>query len=117
MLGALALRLPLPVVLASVAVAGLIFGPMNTLSATAIQRSTPPAMLGRVFGTITALSMVGVPIGSVLAGVIVPEVGLVPTLFGMCAVYVVLAIVMALNPALRAMDRAAPEGRLSEAWT
>jgi MFS family permease len=117
LLGALALRLPLPVVLASVAVAGLIFGPMNTLSATAIQRSTPPAMLGRVFGTITALSMVGVPIGSVLAGVIVPEVGLVPTLFGMCAVYVVLAIVMALNPALRAMDRATPEGQLSEART
>jgi len=117
MLGPLALRLPLSVVLASVAVAGLLFGPMNTLSATAIQRSTPPAMLGRVFGTITALSMVGVVIGSVLAGVVVPQVGLVPTLLGMCAVYVVLAIVMAFNPALRAMDRETPEEQLSEART
>lgn len=115
MLGPLALRLPLPVVLVSVGVAGLIFGPMNTLSATAIQRSTPPLMLGRVFGTVTALSMVGVPVGSVLAGVIVPEIGLIPTLAAMCGVYLVLAVVMAFNPALRAMDAAAPEEHLSGA--
>lgn len=86
LIGTLAATPPLAVVLAAMAVAGLIFGPTNSLSATAIQENTPPQMLGRAFGALTALAMAGIPFGSVLAGFVIEGVGLVPTILGMGAV-------------------------------
>ena len=65
--------------------------------------STPPHLLGRVFGTLTALSMVGISIGSGVIGVVTSNVGLVATLLCMAAVYLAVGVLMALNPALRAM--------------
>jgi hypothetical protein len=110
MFGALAATLPLPALLASVALSGALFGPMNALSATAIQQVTPPALLGRVFGAVTALSMIGIPLGATAVGVILAEAGLVGTVVGMGAVYLALAASMAFNPALRAMDTPVQQG-------
>ncbi len=83
--------------------AGLIAGPINPLYETVIQERTPE-MLGRTFGMLTALAYVGIPIGSVLAGVFVDEVGLVPTILGMGAIYLGVTVGMFFNPALRQMD-------------
>jgi predicted MFS family arabinose efflux permease len=102
--GTLAATPPLGVVVAAAALAGLIAGPINPLYETVIQEKTPPEMLGRTFGTITALEYVGIPIGSILAGVVVEEVGLVPTILGMGAIYLAVTIGMFFNPALRQMD-------------
>ena len=63
MFGALAATPPLAMLLVALAVSGVIFGPTNSLSAIAIQETTPPGLLGRVFGTVSALSMVGNPWG------------------------------------------------------
>jgi hypothetical protein len=57
-----------------------------------------------VIGTVSALSMVGVPLGATIVGLVVAEVGLVATLVGMGGIYLALAVAMVLNPALRAMD-------------
>ena len=102
--GTLAATPPLGVVVAAAALAGLIAGPINPLYETVIQERTPPQMLGRTFGTITALAYVGIPIGSILAGVFVEEVGLVPTILGMGAIYLVVTVSMFFNPALKQMD-------------
>jgi len=102
--GSLATTPPLGALLAALAVSGVIFGPMNSLFAIAIQETTPTALLGRVIGTITALAMVGVPLGATAVGIVVAKVGLVATLVGMGGIYLVLGVAMALNPALRAMD-------------
>jgi predicted MFS family arabinose efflux permease len=104
MFGSLAATPPLAVLLAALAVSGLIFGPMNSLFAIAIQETTPTGLLGRVIGTVSALSMVGVPLGATVVGLVVAEAGLVATLVGMGGIYLALAVVMALNPALDAMD-------------
>ena len=104
MFGSLAATLPLPALLAALTVSGVVFGPMNALFATAIQETTPTDLLGRVIGTVSALSMVGVPLGATVVGVVVAEAGLVATLIGMGGIYLALAVAMALNPALRAMD-------------
>lgn len=104
MFGALALRPPLAVLLALLVVSGVLFGPMNSLLATTVQETTPPALLGRAFGTIVALSMVGVPIGATASGLVVESVGLVGTLIVMGSVYLVLGLCMAVNPALRALN-------------
>jgi hypothetical protein len=47
-----------------------------------IQEHTPPQLLGRVFGALTALAQAGIPIGAVLAGVVVQRAGLIPTIVG-----------------------------------
>ena len=57
-----------------------------------------------MIGTVSALSMVGVPLGATVVGVVVAEAGLVATLIGMGGIYLALAVAMVLNPALRAMD-------------
>jgi hypothetical protein len=45
-----------------------------------------------------------IPIGSILAGVVVEEVGLVPTILGMLAIYLAVTVSMFFNPALRQMN-------------
>jgi MFS family permease len=95
---------PLPVVVAGVALAGLLAGPINPIYETVIQENTPPAMLGRVFGTITALAFALIPVGAVLAGTVIQTFGTVPTIIGMGAVYLAVTLSAFLNPRLRAMD-------------
>lgn len=102
--GSLAATPPLPVVLIAVAISGLFFGPLNSLSAIAVQENTPEAMLGRTFGAMTALSTVSIPLGTVVVGAITAKAGTIPTLIGMGVIYVFMAIAMSFNPALRKMD-------------
>jgi hypothetical protein len=45
-----------------------------------------------------------IPLGAVLAGVLIDEVGLIPTIVGMGAVSFAATLAMFLNPALRRMD-------------
>ena len=89
----------MPVLPREIAIASL-----RPLPAIAIQETTPTGLLGRVFGTVTALAMVGVPLGATAVGIVVAKVGLVATLVGMGGIYLALAVAMVLNPALRAMD-------------
>ncbi len=60
--------------------------------------------MGRTFGTLTALAYAGMPMGLILAGVVVEAVGLVPTIVGMGTIHVVVTVSMFFNPALRQMD-------------
>jgi MFS family permease len=104
MFTALALTPPLPLLLVAMVISGVIFGPMNAVSATVVQEATPPQLLGRVFGTLTSISMVGIPVGTTVVGMLISDLGLIPTMLCMTAVYLALGIVMALNPALKAMQ-------------
>jgi predicted MFS family arabinose efflux permease len=102
--GAFAATPPLFAVLIAAAVAGVIAGPINPIFETVVQEKTPPEMLGRVFGTLTALAYLGIPIGSVLAGICVEAFGLVPTIVGMGLIYITVTLSMFLNPALKQME-------------
>ena len=102
--GTLALSPPLAVAIIAAIAAGLAFGPVNPIFATVTQENTPQDMLGRVFGALTAIAQAAIPIGAVVAGVAVQQAGLIPTIVGMGAVYVVVMIGMFFNPALRGMD-------------
>jgi MFS family permease len=102
--GLLALTPPLGVLVIAGFVGGLLFGPINPIASTVIQEHTPPAMLGRVFGALTALAQAGIPIGAVLAGVVVQKAGLIPTIVGMGALYLLMPLGMFFNRSLRQMD-------------
>jgi MFS family permease len=102
--GTLALSPPLAVAIVAAIAAGLAFGPVNPVFATVTQENTPPDLLGRVFGALTAIAQAAIPIGAVVAGVAVQQVGLIPTIVGMGVIYVVVTIGMFFNPTLRGMD-------------
>jgi predicted MFS family arabinose efflux permease len=68
-------------------------------------------MLGRVFGALTALAQAGIPIGAALAGVVVQRAGLVPTILGMGAIYLLVILGMVFNRSLRQMDAASNTDR------
>jgi MFS family permease len=102
--GTLALSPPLAVAIIAAIAAGLAFGTVNPIFATVTQENTPPHLLGRVFGVLTAIAQAAFPIGAVVAGVAVQRAGLIPTIVGMGVAYVLVMIAMFFNPALRGMD-------------
>jgi MFS family permease len=102
--GTLALSPPLGVAIIAAIAAGLAFGTVNPIFATVTQENTPPHLLGRVFGVLTAIAQAAFPIGAVVVGVAVQGAGLIPTIVGMGVVYVLVMIAMFFNPALRGMD-------------
>jgi MFS family permease len=109
--GTLALSPPIAVAIVAAIAAGLAFGPVNPIFATVTQENTPQDMLGRVFGALTAIGQAAIPIGALVAGAAVQGAGLIATIVGMGAVYVLVMIGMFFNPALRGMDvRHQPSG-------
>lgn len=57
--GTLAVSPPLAVAIIAALAAGLAFGPVNAIFATVTQENTPPQLLGRVFGVLTAIAQAG----------------------------------------------------------
>jgi predicted MFS family arabinose efflux permease len=67
--------------------AGAGFGPVNPIFATVTQKNTPPHQLGRVLGALTTIAQFPIPVGALLAGVVVQGAGLHPTIVGMGVIY------------------------------
>lgn len=61
------------VVAAALVAIGIVEGPFNIAFVTLRQRRTDPAMFGRVFAVSMSLNMIGTPIGSALAGFVIPR--------------------------------------------
>jgi MFS family permease len=62
-------------------------------------------MRGRVFGTITAIAFVAIPLGMALAGFLVEWAGLRATLAFIAAGYLLTTISLLVIPAFRDMER------------
>jgi hypothetical protein len=56
---------------------------INLLYETVIQEQTPPQTLGHLLGAVQPVSMAGMPVGTVLAGIAVQALGVLPTNAGM----------------------------------
>ena len=87
---AMALGAPLPVLLPVLAFSGLAAGALNPMMATAMYGLVPDGMRARVFGATTAGVAASMPLGALLGGLAVEQVGLVPTLVACGVLYVVL---------------------------
>ena len=87
---AMALGAPLPVLLPVLALSGLAAGALNPMMATAMYGEIPDGMRARVFGATTAGVAASMPLGALLGGLAVEQVGLVPTLATCAALYLVL---------------------------
>lgn len=87
---AMALGAPLPVLLPVLALSGLAAGALNPMMSTAMYGEVPDGMRARVFGALTAGVAASMPLGALLGGLAVEQVGLVPTLATCAALYLVL---------------------------
>lgn len=86
-------------------IAGLAISPVTPIALTVVQERLPTEMRARVFGTISASILIGIPLGTFLSGFMVTWFGLSATLFVMGAVYLVTTLSLLVNPAMRKMER------------
>jgi len=106
--GGLVLQPPLPVLVVVGLTGGLLSGPINPIILTVVQAETPPQLLGRVFGALTAVAQAGIPFGAAIIGLVIEGAGLIETIAGMGVLYVLTLTVMFTIPALRRMDAVSP---------
>lgn len=86
----MALGADLPLLLPVLAFSGLAAGALNPMIATAMYGQVPDGMRARVFGATTAGVAASMPLGALLGGLAVEQVGLTPTLVVCGVLYVVL---------------------------
>jgi MFS family permease len=103
-IGVLALLPPAPVMIAAMFLGGLISGPNGPLVSTVLQERTPAALRGRVFGASTAVGFAAAPAGVLLVGVLLETAGVQPALLGMTAVFLAVAVALALDRGLPEMN-------------
>ena len=94
----------LPLLVAVYALCGICIGPVNPLFSMIEFERVPVAWRARVFGAMTAGSMLGAPLGGLLAGGLVPAIGIRPCILLFGVVYLVATGSLLVNPALRALD-------------
>lgn len=88
---AMALGAPAPVLLPVLAVSGFAAGAINPMIATAMYGLIPDGMRARVFGVTTAGVTATMPLGAFLGGLAAEQLGVVGTMAGCAALYLVLA--------------------------
>ncbi len=93
-----------PLLVVVYAIAGLAAAPINPLIDTLAFERIPKEMRARVFGSIIAGAFVGIPLGTLLSGYIVPLVGLRMSLVVIGALYLLTTCSLLVNPALKTMD-------------
>ncbi len=100
----------LPFLIAWQIIAGLAIAPVNPILSTVMQERLPAEMRARVFGTMSAGTLAGIPLGTLMSGYMVTWLGLQMTLLIMGALYLLTTLSLLVNPALRGMDRPLPRG-------
>ena len=93
------------VLVALFAVCGLFIGAINPIFDTVAYERVPAGLRARVFGVLTAGAMLGSPLGGLIAGAIVPSIGIMPSLLLFGAIYTVATVSLLVNPSLRGMNK------------
>jgi MFS family permease len=102
---ALATLPPLPAVLAALAVVGFAAGPINPLLLTVASEVVPARLRGRVFGATRAGAWAAIPLGILLGGVVVEQIGVVATFLAIGLCYLAVTTYGFFNPAFAELDR------------
>ncbi|QBD80570.1 MFS transporter [Ktedonosporobacter rubrisoli] len=95
----------LPILIGWNIIAGLAVGSINPLLDTVLQERVAPEMRARVFGTLYAGVMIGIPLGTFVSGYLVQWLGLQMTLIVMGTIYLASTLSLLINPALKGIDK------------
>ncbi len=93
----------LPLIIAWNILAGLCIAPINPLIDTVLQERLPTEMRARVFGSISAGVLIGIPLGTFASGYVATWLGLKATLLVMGGLYLLTTSSLLVNPALKKM--------------
>lgn len=103
--GVLALFPPLPAVIVTLTIVGCLGSPINILLTTIRQERVPPQLRGRVFGMMMAVNNLTVPLGVVVAGRVLQQTGLRPTLLIVAGCYLPLMAALFWLRAFQGLDQ------------
>ncbi|MCL2535152.1 MAG: MFS transporter [Nocardiaceae bacterium] len=95
---------PLWVLLALALVIGLVYGPVGPIANWAMQTRSPEHMRGRVVGVMTSTAYAAGPLGYLLAGPLIDQIGIRTTFFALAIPVVAVAGVCFTLPVLRELD-------------
>lgn len=95
----------LPVIIVWNIIAGLCIAPINPLADTIMQERVPAAMRARVFSTMNAGVLAGIPLGTFAGGYIAAWIGLRATLIIMGGIYLLTTLSLLVNPAMKKMEK------------
>jgi MFS family permease len=101
----LALLPPYAIMIALALGVGLLYGPVDPLVNYAMQTRTPERLRGRVIGVITSATYGAGPVGYLLAGPLVDQVGVRPAFLAMSLGLLAVALAAIALPSLRELDR------------
>ena len=88
---------------------GFAAGPINPLLLTVASEVVPTRLRGRVFGATRAGAWAAIPLGILLGGVVVEEIGVAATLLAIGLCYLAVTGFGFFNPAFRELDRHADQ--------
>ena len=89
-------------------VIGIGSGLLNPMVGTFLQITTPEQFMGRVMGLVRAGAMVAQPVGLLLGGAVIALFGFSTSILMIAGLMAVPAILLAISPAMRALDTTAP---------
>jgi MFS family permease len=95
----------LPVIIVWNIIAGLCISPINPLADTVMQERIPAVMRARVFGSMSAGVLAGIPLGTFAGGYIAAWIGLRTTLIIMGGIYLLTTLALLVNPAMKKMEK------------
>jgi MFS family permease len=82
-------------------VAGVSWGPFNPLWNSVVQRRIEPHLQGRVYGLQMSVLYAAPPLGQVVVGYSVDQLGIQPTFFVVIGLFLVFAVLLTSVPVLR----------------
>ena len=95
---------PLWVLLTLAVVIGLVYGPVGPIANWAMQTRSPEHLRGRVVGVMTSTAYAAGPLGYMLAGPLIDQIGISATFFVLAVPVVAVAGVCFALPVLRELD-------------
>ncbi|TSD46311.1 MFS transporter [Rhodococcus sp. KBS0724] len=101
---AMSLLPPLWVILVLAGLQGLVYGPVGPIANYAMQTRSPEHMRGRVVGVMTSTAYAAGPLGYLVVGPLLDQLGIASTFVALSIPIVVIAIVCAALPVLRELD-------------
>lgn len=86
------------------AATGLLFGPINPIINLALQERVPPRLRGRAIGVLMSLAYAAGPIGFLVVGPLIENIGLRATFLGLALALIAVAFASAFVQPLRGLD-------------
>lgn len=95
---------PVGFVVLAIVINATAFEPTNPMVRTIYQERIPEHMRGRVFSTIMALGVATAPVGMIVYGIMISELGLRTSLYIFASVNLALPVILAVVPAFRMLN-------------